>query len=312
MREPWGDADVAAQLNDAKRLVAAAVPTRFFAAVVDGAIAGWCELRRRDGVAQIEDVEVLEELRGRGLGRAIVQHALDEGAARRRSRLPRGARRRLAARALREARLHRRRSPRRLHAAPRPADAPSPADTAPRAAPRDPRRSATAVRGRGSRDPRSGRDAVRDPVDGRARRRRLRRARDRQHARTRSGSRRSSTARRSACRPGRPSGVGHHRLVARRGPSGSRPRHRDARCGAHVRVRRAARRRWRDPARSQGNPQSLAVSRKLGYEVVGTHLVSPRGEPVEHTDVELRRGPVPLPGAGNGGRRAPARVDSPD
>src|SRR6185312_1951602 len=63
LREPWGDADIAAQLNDAKRLVAAAVPTRFLAAVVDGTIAGWCELRRRDGVAQIEDVEVREEFR---------------------------------------------------------------------------------------------------------------------------------------------------------------------------------------------------------------------------------------------------------
>ena len=44
LREPWGDADIAAQLNDAKRLVAAAVPTRFFAAIVDGSVAGWCEL----------------------------------------------------------------------------------------------------------------------------------------------------------------------------------------------------------------------------------------------------------------------------
>src|SRR5690349_2655445 len=79
--EPWGDADIAAQLNDAKRLVASAVPTRFFAAVVNGAIAGWCELRQRDGVAQIEDVEVREEFRGRGLGRAIAQHALDQGLA---------------------------------------------------------------------------------------------------------------------------------------------------------------------------------------------------------------------------------------
>jgi RimJ/RimL family protein N-acetyltransferase len=79
LREPWGDADIAAQLNTAKRLVAAAVVTRFFAAVVDGATAGWCELRKEGGVAQIEDVEVLEEFRGRGLGRAIVQHALDEG-----------------------------------------------------------------------------------------------------------------------------------------------------------------------------------------------------------------------------------------
>ena len=46
---------------------------------MDGAVAGWCELRRRGSVAQIEDVEVLEELRGRGLGRTVVQHALEAG-----------------------------------------------------------------------------------------------------------------------------------------------------------------------------------------------------------------------------------------
>ena len=37
---------------------------------------------------------------------------------------------------------------------------------------------------------------------------------------------------------------------------------------------------------------------RLGYEVVGSHLVSPRGVPVEHTDLELRResfrSPVPV------------------
>jgi RimJ/RimL family protein N-acetyltransferase len=48
----------------------------------------------------------------------------------------------------------------------------------------------------------------------------------------------------------------------------------------------------KDVARSgaiAGNPQSLGVSRKLGYEIVGSHLVAPRGEPLEHLDVELRR-----------------------
>jgi hypothetical protein len=48
----------------------------------------------------------------------------------------------------------------------------------------------------------------------------------------------------------------------------------------------------------EGNPQSLGVSRKLGYEVVGSHVVSPRGVPAEHTDLELRRerfrSPVPV------------------
>lgn len=37
------------------------------------------------------------------------------------------------------------------------------------------------------------------------------------------------------------------------------------------------------------NERSLGVSRKLGYRVVGSHFVSPRGEPVEHTDLELTR-----------------------
>jgi RimJ/RimL family protein N-acetyltransferase len=39
----------------------------------------------------------------------------------------------------------------------------------------------------------------------------------------------------------------------------------------------------------EGNPSSLGVSEKLGYRVVGSGTVSPRGVPVEHTDVELRR-----------------------
>jgi RimJ/RimL family protein N-acetyltransferase/predicted GNAT family acetyltransferase len=78
MREPWGDEDIAEQLNAVARRVANAVPTRHFAAIAGGEIAGWCEVYTADGVAQIENVEVLEEYRGRGLGRAVVQRALDE------------------------------------------------------------------------------------------------------------------------------------------------------------------------------------------------------------------------------------------
>jgi RimJ/RimL family protein N-acetyltransferase/predicted GNAT family acetyltransferase len=79
LREEWGGEEIARQLNDAKRHIAAAVPTRFFAALLGDQVAGWCELRVRDGVAQIEDVEVLLEYRGFGLGRALVQRALAEG-----------------------------------------------------------------------------------------------------------------------------------------------------------------------------------------------------------------------------------------
>ena len=43
---------------------------------------------------------------------------------------------------------------------------------------------------------------------------------------------------------------------------------------------------------------ALAVSRKLGYRIVGSHTVSPRGEPVDHDDLELRaeefHSPVPV------------------
>jgi RimJ/RimL family protein N-acetyltransferase/predicted GNAT family acetyltransferase len=81
LREPWGDEEIARQLNGAKRLISDAVATRYFAALVDGEVASYCELRSADGVAQIEDVETVHAYRGRGLGRAIVQHALLEAKA---------------------------------------------------------------------------------------------------------------------------------------------------------------------------------------------------------------------------------------
>jgi RimJ/RimL family protein N-acetyltransferase/predicted GNAT family acetyltransferase len=78
LREPWCDEELAARLVEAKRRIARAIPLRNFAAVVRGKIAAYCELRCGDGIAQIEDVNTLEEHRGSGLGRAVVQHALDE------------------------------------------------------------------------------------------------------------------------------------------------------------------------------------------------------------------------------------------
>jgi RimJ/RimL family protein N-acetyltransferase len=49
---------------------------------------------------------------------------------------------------------------------------------------------------------------------------------------------------------------------------------------------------------STRNAQSLGVSRKLGYAVVGARTFAPRGEPIEHTDLALRRedfrSPVPV------------------
>ncbi len=80
--EPWGTDELADQLDGAKRRVQAAVPTRFFAAEVDGAVAAYCELRDDGSVAQIEDVATLPAYRGRGLGRVIVQAAADAAAGR--------------------------------------------------------------------------------------------------------------------------------------------------------------------------------------------------------------------------------------
>jgi RimJ/RimL family protein N-acetyltransferase len=37
------------------------------------------------------------------------------------------------------------------------------------------------------------------------------------------------------------------------------------------------------------NHASRGVSLRLGYTETGSHLVSPRGEPMEHVDLELRR-----------------------
>ena len=50
---------------------------RFLAALVEGEVAGWCELRRDEAAGQVEDVVVLEPFRGRGLARALVCRAVD-------------------------------------------------------------------------------------------------------------------------------------------------------------------------------------------------------------------------------------------
>ncbi len=77
--EPAGDSKLSQLLDRGKRRIMAAVPTQFFAAFDDGRVAAYCELRSDGDVAQIEDVNTLAEFRGRGLGRAVVQAAVDEG-----------------------------------------------------------------------------------------------------------------------------------------------------------------------------------------------------------------------------------------
>jgi RimJ/RimL family protein N-acetyltransferase len=78
LAEPQGTPELAGALHETKRRVVAAVPTRFFATSVAGEVAAYCELRSDGRTAQIEDVNTLPAFRGRGLGRAVVQRALDE------------------------------------------------------------------------------------------------------------------------------------------------------------------------------------------------------------------------------------------
>jgi RimJ/RimL family protein N-acetyltransferase/predicted GNAT family acetyltransferase len=288
LREPWGDAELAAQLNDAKRLVAASVSTRFFAAFADGSIAGWCELRRHAGVAQIEDVEVFEEFRGRGLGRAIVQHALDEGlragdlvflealaddwprelyaklgftvVGRRDvyTRLP-GPLTRLRLRTPRlELRVPTRAEARRLFAVAE-AGVHEP-DVMPFEIPwTDDLNEADFVAYSTASTP----DAIRFAV----------------------------------FLDGAPVGVQGVDFQSERVTTGSWLGRAYQGRGLGTEMRAAVltyafEHRGAAVARSgaiQGNPQSLGVSRKLGYEVGGSHIVSPRGGPLDHTDVELRR-----------------------
>jgi RimJ/RimL family protein N-acetyltransferase len=73
----WESEELADQLDEAARRAAAAMPTTYFAAFVDGGVAAYCELRSDGRVAQIEDVETLPPFRGRGLGRAVVQRAME-------------------------------------------------------------------------------------------------------------------------------------------------------------------------------------------------------------------------------------------
>jgi RimJ/RimL family protein N-acetyltransferase/ribosomal protein S18 acetylase RimI-like enzyme len=76
--EPWGSARIAASLNQGRKRIARAVPLRYFGVFDGDRVAGYCELREANGVAQIEDVNTLPAVRGRGLGRALVQGVADE------------------------------------------------------------------------------------------------------------------------------------------------------------------------------------------------------------------------------------------
>jgi len=81
-REPWATTEeIVRTLAEFRGELQRHAGARFFCARVDGEIVGMCELYARGSIAQIEDVNTLEEFRGRGLARAVVGRAADEARA---------------------------------------------------------------------------------------------------------------------------------------------------------------------------------------------------------------------------------------
>ncbi len=77
-REPWATTEaIVRELADFRGELHRHAGARFFCARVGEEIAAMCELYMRGSIAQIEDVNTLEEFRNRGLGRAVVRHAAD-------------------------------------------------------------------------------------------------------------------------------------------------------------------------------------------------------------------------------------------
>jgi ribosomal protein S18 acetylase RimI-like enzyme len=81
--EPFArdDPDLVRQLVEHKGVIADAVPTRYYAARVDGELAGYCELYERDGIAQPEALLTLERFRGRGVATSILLRTLEDARA---------------------------------------------------------------------------------------------------------------------------------------------------------------------------------------------------------------------------------------
>jgi ribosomal protein S18 acetylase RimI-like enzyme len=78
---PWGSAELAVELLDAKLMLAARAETRFFGVEVDGEIVAWTDLYLAEGMAQVEDVATKEEHRGKGYATAVVMRAVEEAQA---------------------------------------------------------------------------------------------------------------------------------------------------------------------------------------------------------------------------------------
>ena len=309
--EPWGDDEISSLLEDAKRLIMRAVPTRFFAAFAGGEVAAYCEVRSDGTVAQIEDVNALPRFRGRGLGRLVVQHALDEA---------RAANDIVYLEALTED------WPRQLYAKlgfdvvgerhfntlfPHPLT---------RLRVRTPRlelrlATRTELRALGELAQRGIHDPAVMPfgvawTDDSDRPGFVEEGIEHHDARLREWQPDNWTLNLIAFHHGHPAGVqsvrGERFAERRTVDTGSWLGREFQGQGLGTEMRSAAlylafeglAATVATSGAIAGNPQSLGVSRKLWYEVVGAHMVSPRGEPLEHTDLELRRenfrSPVPV------------------
>jgi predicted GNAT family acetyltransferase len=77
--QPWCAGDAGAQIIEHHRDIGALLHERYFAAFDGDAVCAYAKLRHRDGVAQVEDVVVLPEQRGNGLGRLVTTAALAAG-----------------------------------------------------------------------------------------------------------------------------------------------------------------------------------------------------------------------------------------
>jgi ribosomal protein S18 acetylase RimI-like enzyme len=81
IRSTIPDDETVRQLIEAQHSRREAVTVRYFAALVDGRPAAYCELFSTDGVGQVESVMCLEQFRGQGLGKAVTARATAESRA---------------------------------------------------------------------------------------------------------------------------------------------------------------------------------------------------------------------------------------
>lgn len=79
--QPWSIGEAGRQVVEHHRRFGTLLDERCFAAYAGDDVCGYAKLRHVDGIAQVEDVVVLAEHRGKGLGRLVTTAALVAGMA---------------------------------------------------------------------------------------------------------------------------------------------------------------------------------------------------------------------------------------